>query len=285
MPAKLKSKPFRIAVEGATTDGRVIEREWLEQMAANYSPEKYTARINCEHFRGIVPDGLFKAFGNVTALSTETVNIDGEDKLALMATIEPTAELIELNRKGQKIFTSMEVDLSFADSDSAYLVGLAVTDSPASLGTEMLQFAAGQKDKNPLADRKQKPENLFSAAAEVDMEFSDDTNLVDRLKELFSRNKQQKAAQDDTNQEFSQAMLIIGEEVSGLHSAIDALKEKFSRLVPEGDGQEAKTLKGQLDELQEAFNTLKGQLENEPNTQFTQRPAAAGGNAQVETDC
>ncbi len=209
---KLKSKPFRIAVAGATTDGRVIEGDWLKQMAANYNPEKYMARINCEHFRGILPNGEFKAFGNVVALTTETVKIDDEDKLALMATIEPTTDLIELNRKGQKIFTSMEVDTSFADSDEAYLVGLAVTDSPASLGTEMLQFAAGQKDNNPLADRKQKPENLFSAATEVDLEFADESTLVDRLKELFKSNKKQQNQQDDKNEDFSEAVAVLSSE-------------------------------------------------------------------------
>lgn len=30
----VKVKRFRIGVEGATTDGREIQREWLEQMAA-----------------------------------------------------------------------------------------------------------------------------------------------------------------------------------------------------------------------------------------------------------
>ena len=47
-----KAKRFRIGVEGATTDGRTIERSWLEQMAANYSPELYTAVINMEHIKG-----------------------------------------------------------------------------------------------------------------------------------------------------------------------------------------------------------------------------------------
>jgi hypothetical protein len=39
----------------------------------------------------------------------------------------------------------MEVSTSFADTGKAYLVGLAATDDPASLGTEMLQFSASAK--------------------------------------------------------------------------------------------------------------------------------------------
>ncbi|SXF93828.1 phage capsid scaffolding protein [Klebsiella variicola] len=33
----VKAKRFHIDVEGATTDGRTIERAWLEQMAASYT--------------------------------------------------------------------------------------------------------------------------------------------------------------------------------------------------------------------------------------------------------
>ncbi|MCP5972942.1 GPO family capsid scaffolding protein, partial [Klebsiella pneumoniae] len=75
----------------------------------------------------------------------------------------PSADLVAYTRNLQKLFTSMEVNTSFADTGKAYLVGLAATDDPASLGTEMLQFSASAKS-NPLASRKQNPENLFTAA-------------------------------------------------------------------------------------------------------------------------
>lgn len=48
----VKAKRFRIGVEGATTDGREIQREWLVQMAASYNPAVYTAQINLEHIKG-----------------------------------------------------------------------------------------------------------------------------------------------------------------------------------------------------------------------------------------
>jgi hypothetical protein len=56
-----KSRFFRVAVEGATTDGRRIERSWIEQMGRNFNPQKYGARIWMEHFRGVYADGAFKA--------------------------------------------------------------------------------------------------------------------------------------------------------------------------------------------------------------------------------
>lgn len=55
----VKAKRFRIGVEGATTDGREIQREWLEQMAASYNPTVYTALINLEHIKSYLPDSTF----------------------------------------------------------------------------------------------------------------------------------------------------------------------------------------------------------------------------------
>ena len=54
-----KSKFFRIAVEGATSDGRVINRADLSDMANTYNPQVYGARIFAEHIRGYAPDSPF----------------------------------------------------------------------------------------------------------------------------------------------------------------------------------------------------------------------------------
>lgn len=153
-----KTKFFRIAVEGATTDGREIQRDWIQQMAESYNPATYTARINCEHLRGFSPDAPFNAYGTVLSLKAEdvTLNIGGKDekRLGLFAELDANDQLVAINAKDQKLFTSCEIQPNFANTDKAYLVGLAVIDSPASLGTEMLKFAAGQGDANPFATRK-----------------------------------------------------------------------------------------------------------------------------------
>ena len=70
-PAKKPvSKFFRVAVEGATSDGRVIDRAMLEQIAASYDPNVYGARVNIEHMRGYSPNSDFRAYGDVTAVKT-----------------------------------------------------------------------------------------------------------------------------------------------------------------------------------------------------------------------
>ncbi|HBT2857118.1 TPA: hypothetical protein MBE84_001098 [Klebsiella aerogenes] len=117
----VKAKRFRIGVEGATTDGREIQREWLVQMAASYNPTVYTALINLEHIKSYLPDSTFNRYGRVTGLVAEEIK-DGPlaGKMALYADIEPTDALVELVKKGQKLFTSMEVSTKFADTGKAY---------------------------------------------------------------------------------------------------------------------------------------------------------------------
>ncbi|RSC23002.1 GPO family capsid scaffolding protein [Acinetobacter sp. FDAARGOS_515] len=274
---KYKSKWFRIAVAGDTTDGREIQPEWIVQMAQNYDPNTYGARINMEHFRSVFPDGVFGAYGDVLALKTEKVTIDGEEKDALFAQIEPTQSLIDLNQKRQKVYTSIEVDENFANKGSAYLVGLAVTDSPASLGTEMLAFAAGAT-VNPLADKKQRPENLFTAAVETKFEFEEvkpqqtySAGLLDKVKKLFTKQEkaEQKSAESFSEQE--QAIVEIATETAKQGEVVADLETKYS------------TLNTAHEQLQKDFNEFKTKLDGEPD----QQPRPTSGNSKfTETvDC
>ncbi|EBX6937549.1 GPO family capsid scaffolding protein, partial [Salmonella enterica subsp. enterica serovar Bareilly] len=130
----VKSKPVRICTEGATTDGRTVQRSWLTDIENSYDPNVYGARINIDHLNM----SYMPRLGDVESVYTEEIK-DGalKGKLALYATLKPTADLIEMNKKRQKVYTSAEIAPKFADTGAAYLVGLAVTDNPASLGTQM----------------------------------------------------------------------------------------------------------------------------------------------------
>ena len=274
---KYKSKWFRIAVAGDTTDGREIQAEWIIQMADNYDPNTYGARINMEHFRSVFPDGVFGAYGDVLALKTEKVDINGEEKDALFAQIEPTQSLIELNKKKQKVYTSIEVDDNFANKGSAYLVGLAVTDSPASLGTEMLQFAAGAK-VNPFSDKKQKPENLFTAAQEVSLEFEEvkeqqsySAGLLDKVKKLFSKQEQNDKKSAESFSEQEQAIVEIATETANQGKAVSKIENDF------------KTLNTAHEQLQNDFTELKNKLNGEPNDE--PRPKSGNSKFNEVVDC
>ncbi|MFZ5548093.1 MAG: GPO family capsid scaffolding protein [Pseudomonadota bacterium] len=276
-PKKFKAKKFRVATEGATTDGRNIERSWIEQMAANYDPKKYGARVWMEHLRGLYPDSTFRAYGDVTALEAEKVE-DG--KLALFATIEPLPDLVAMTTKAkQKIYTSIEVNPKFADTGEAYLTGLAVTDSPASLGTEVLSFAAQNPKSNPFSSRKSSAECLFSAAEAVDMSFeqvADDTaaqKFSEHLKALVGRFSSKAKGDDD--------------RFAAVTEALEAVTEQFGVQA----GAHAATAKA-LEELQAEFTKLQGdhaelvkKLDSTDGQQHRQRPPATGGNTAQQTDC
>lgn len=254
------TKWFAIMTEGATIDGRTIERAWIEQMAANYDPSKYGARINLEHFKGIDPKGMFKAYGDVLALKTEEV--DG--KLKLFAQISPTADLIALTKDRQKIYTSGEVHPSFADTKQAYLVGLAITDTPASLGTEVLSFAA----KNTA--------NLYSASLETSFELEDQTpSVADKVKQIFSNVAALLGKKDKADEaKFAD----IGQAVELLANHGKEQAEAFAKLSSDHAALQAKH-----DQLAKDFADLSAKLVKTPDAPV--RPHNTGNNGAVKTDC
>ncbi|HEX8402217.1 MAG TPA: GPO family capsid scaffolding protein [Allosphingosinicella sp.] len=272
--ATKQSKFFRVAVEGDTVDGRVIERNWLTEMAASYNPATYTARVNMEHIRGITADKPFKAYGDVLAVKVEQVDIElngkTEKKTALFAQIDPTDDLVLMNDQRQKIFTSIEINPNFAGKGKAYLMGLAVTDSPASLGTEALKF---------VAHRKLDAANHFSAAVETKIEFEDkaapatpeSTGLFAAATKFFEQFTkpaeptppvtppvQQPANDNDPVAKLSAA---IGQGFTQITAAVTAMsKENAARF-------------GKLEADQAA---LKASIENTDANPGSQRPSATG---------
>ncbi|EOA3152202.1 GPO family capsid scaffolding protein, partial [Escherichia coli] len=139
-------KKFRVAVSGTTIDGREISGQMLRQAAENYDPEVWGSRVNVEHMLSRMPSSEFSAVGDVISLSTEEIT---EGKLAgrtaLYAEIEPTHRMTEMLRDGKKIYSSIELEPNIDAIGGPYVTGLAMTDTPASLGTERLKFAAQQR--------------------------------------------------------------------------------------------------------------------------------------------
>lgn len=270
----VKAKRFRIGVEGATTDGREIQREWLVQMAASYNPTVYTALINLEHIKSYLPDSTFNRYGRVTGLVAEEIK-DGPlaGKMALYADIEPTDALVELVKKGQKLFTSMEVSTKFADTGKAYLVGLGATDDPASLGTEMLAFSASAAH-NPLANRKQNPENLFSEAVETLIEL-EEAQTKSRPSCPRHRAVHQKEQTDEARfSDVHKAVELVATEQQNLSERTDkSLSEQDKRLSE---------LESSLQEQQTAFAELEQKLSSE-DSRKDYRQRAPGGDAPAGT--
>lgn len=281
-----KSKMFRVAVEGATTDGRVIERSWIQQIAANYSPTKYGARVNLEHYRGVLPDGPFKAYGDVIAVEARELDGEFSGKLGLFAQIDPTPELVAMTKAKQKIYTSIEIDTSFADTKQAYMIGIAVTDSPASLGTEILSFAAQNPNASPFTGRKLTPTNLFTAGAETVIEFEELTDDTPSIPALFARVKEvlgfakKKAASDESRfTDVAQAVEELATHGATQAEALTANAGRVDQLV-----QQLAELTAACEADRKAFAELQVQLSTTGNGQ-PQRPTTTGGDGAIVTDC
>jgi len=267
-------KKFRVAVEGQTTDRREISRQDILDMAKNYNQQTYGARIWMEHIRGYYPNGDFKAYGDVISVYSEEIK-DGQlkGKMALFAEVEATNDFVAMAKAKQKVYFSVEIQPDFPTLGGAYLVGLAVTDSPASLGTEYITFSQTAKN-SPLATRKQKPDNFISTAEEC-WEFIEDTTSNEPS--LFSKIMARlKPKEEKTQANFSDIEKCF-EEVTTFCTGLKTQVEAF--------GQKVTALETELAAEKQANATFKTKVEGQPAANHSQRPISTGGNGIQLTDC
>lgn len=272
-----KSKFFRVAVAGATTDGRIIEPAWIQQMAKNYSLNTYTALANIEHIRGISPSSEFGNYAKVLALKAQEDEIAGQKKWCLYAQLEAFDNLIELHEKNQKLFNSIEVNPSFADTNEAYMVGIAFTDNPASLGTQLMEFAAKNPTENPFSARKQSKENVFTALTESNLEFEQaEQDVVSLFSKVLGWLKPQQEEQDNKNKgQFTE----IEKSVEEIAKTFGSTLEGFQKLQTSYTELQTKHTN-----LEKSFNDLKTKLENEENPDTPPAPENTG-NFSEQIEC
>lgn len=289
-----KTKSFRVAVEGDTVDGRKIERSWLTDIAATYNRATYGARVNKEHIVGVTGTEPFKAYGDVLSCSTEEVELQlgGKKvkKLALNAEVEATDELVALVEDKQKIYTSIEVAPNFANTGKAYLMGLAVTDTPASLGTEVLSFAVKHPGLHPNMPRPKEAGNVFSLGLETSFALADgETPPQTEVQGFFAAARDffsslTAAKKDETTSPPAPPAPAPAPPANDNDPRFAAMAKGIEQMTA---GIEAlgKSLKTDITGLRADHNALKSRLESTPG-QFTQRPTAAGGSGgRIKTDC
>lgn len=149
-----------IATEGCAIDGRAITRETIQQAAANYDTSVYTAMIWPYHPIESFDERQYWTpnLGLVSELTTK----EEAGRLRLMAKLEPNQILLNLNESGQKLFTSCEFMGDYANTGQTYLLGLAATDIPASLGTGRMNLS--ESIQNASAPQKQ-----YTALSNIEM--------------------------------------------------------------------------------------------------------------------
>lgn len=263
-PPTSRTKFFRVARSGRTIDGRDITPAQIDQMASSYDPSLYGARIWVEHLRSLLPDSPFKAYGDVLAARAET---DPDGSRVLLAAISPTPDLLKLSADRQKVYWSIELDPNFAATGQAYLVGLSVTDSPASLGTDVLTFALKQASA-PDAIKG----HLFSAALESAFELAETADpgagLLARVRELLSAHKPK--GDEARFGQIEGAVTAVAEEMAELRRGLPAA----------GAFAAAAEVKALSDKLDGLIARLSATDLNPP------RPLHGGqGGSSIETDC
>lgn len=267
---KTSRKKFRVAVSGSTVDGREISPVHLREAAENFNPDVYAARVNVEHYLSPCPSSEFSAMGDVTALSTEDIT-EGPlaGRTALYAEIEPTERMKQLVADGKKIYSSIELHPQFSVNGRAYLVGLAMTDTPASLGTERLKFTAQQRQAVMTFNSVQGEAPLISEAIESEIiEMAEQcqeegTQWFNRVMGIIGRGRKA----DDAS--FSR----IQEAVEGVATSQADIIDRFNVLETrhQQDSQKITLLTTELAALKEKLRTQDG----DPQNRFTATGAAS----------
>ncbi|UYY78393.1 GPO family capsid scaffolding protein [Sphingomonas sp. R1] len=271
--AKL-SKYFRAFVAGQTiSDGRTITDEMIDQVVETFNRDTYSPRINIEHLAGYSPEPPFNGYGDVVAVKAQddTFKIAGKDETrrALYVQVEGNDQLVKLSAAEQKPYPSVELTPDYAGTGKIGLVGLAFTDTPASIGTQKLQFA------------RSAPGTLFSASTEaVAIEFeAGSAGIADaivagfaKVADMFKRSTEEPGTPPppppppatppaNDNMDFAAFTKAIGDQVAAaVKPAHDAISE-----------------------LRTELSTMKGQLEDTP-AGFS-RPPSTGAASQFQTDC
>ncbi len=243
MPRSLVSYWKRVALSGLTVDGREILPQELRDIAETYNTSVYTATVWLEHDRD------FGSYGTVFSVRLDETSPDlQQGQVALEAQIKPNDKLLELNDRGEKLFSSIEIRPNFAGSGKAYLGGLAVTDEPASLGTQEWYFSSTARHP---AKRSRAPRRAGHLSVGVPLELNDmtqETQLTTveaffaRLFNRFAAGDQQAVPSTENPTEIPQMDEATATAIQGLieqqlvvTAGFQAIVDQFAQTEPAAD--------------------------------------------------
>lgn len=266
------SKKFRVVTEGATVDGRNVQRNHIQEMADSYNLSVYGARINLEHFVSVYPDSVFRCYGDVMSASAVEIK-DGPlaGKLSLEVVIKAEEKLVSLfgsdTTAGQKIFPSIEYISNFAGTGKAYLVGLGFTDTPASIGTEIAKFSRLPAD------------HMFAIGEEITaLEFSEEQSTGDNQPSIFSRVTALFSKRDKQDgSRFSEIEKAI--ELTAQHQ--QGVEDQLSKLPT---AEALTSIQTKFTQLETDLAAMKTQLAKTDGSE-QRRPISTGAAVTEKTDC
>ncbi|MGV0269014.1 GPO family capsid scaffolding protein [Klebsiella michiganensis] len=240
----LKTGWLCVATEGDTVDGRVIERQWIVDMGETYDANHYAALLWPEHERD------FGNFGEVLEAEWH----EGEDGLArLFVSIRPNKRLIYANDEGQLLFFSVEPELNWRGGDRTYLMGLGVTDNPASTGTTRLRFGR----------RRLNRQGYYSGVISRDGKIKQD-GLMKNWQKLFGLKPKfenenpadDTPAGDDKLQALASALNDLEARVGAIETQLNSVQDDVDTISEVVDTEEFAAIRDNAAEIVTRFNEL-----------------------------
>lgn len=278
-----KTKKYLLATSGSTVDGREVKPEWLKEIASSYDPKTYGARLNIEHIKGFSGEGPFRAYGDVMEVSTEdvTVNFNGTDEVrtGLYGVFEVTEDAEKLNQAGQKLYPSIEIAPNFAEKGFAYLMGCALTDTPAAIGTERMEF--NRKTPGALSFNA-KDFDIAAAALEFAGAASDDTeNTVNgafaSMKKFFDKfNVAATGSETAANKAAETQQPTVNADMAELASVMQGVTTAFTTA--------SEDMKKSIEKITNDLNALRTDFDKIEDPKTPHRPQS-NGTHYAKTDC
>ncbi|WP_153446904.1 GPO family capsid scaffolding protein [Vibrio algicola] len=273
-----------VATEGATVDGRAITANWIKDMADSYSVDEYAALIWPEHYRSAWSIFEGKNWGTVEELKQAKQG----GKLRLFAKITPNQYLLDANADGQKLFTSIEPNPDYKGQGQCYLMGLAVTDSPASSGTTRLKFSKDSEHEYSELESLDLTEYFTVDQNGLAKAFSTLANFFKTGGELPQPNAHANQSQEEIKVNEEQLKAIFAEQFKTLKTELkDELKQEFATQAPAPVVEEAPQqftaadlsaeLEKQLKPLNDQVTELKDKFAKLEEEAPGQRPNNTGG--------
>ena len=221
-----QSEPICILTAGPTIDGRNVEQQMVDDIAETYNPKTYNARINEEHW------GWGEKFGSV-------VSVEKRGK-ELWGILKPNSKLLGTIEKGQLLHTSCEITPDYAKTGKFYLTGLALTDSPASIGTTEMHLSDNAGKKMSFCTGSVISLNEFSLKNQTNRSQEEQT-LFSRLLNMIGSEKYNKHQEEEPemSKELENLITLSVKENKKTNDLISnlviALSENKNSLTKESD--------------------------------------------------
>lgn len=276
-----KSKFFRAFVEGNTiSDGRAITAQMIDEIVGTFNVDTYTPRCNVEHIKGYSPEPPFNGYGDVTAVRAQTddIVIDGKSvpRRALYCQVDGNDQLTKLTAADQKPFPSVELTDSYAGTGKVGLIGLAFTDSPASIATQKLQFS------------RSAPGTIRAHADEpVSLEFEPGDpalaqgGIAEAIKSGFAAIAAAFTSRTETEKPKDEPVKPANDNVFDAGAFATAIGDQVGKSIADAIAPTNAAFKA----LEGRFDTLQKQVEQTEKPGQFNRPPANGGTGAIVTDC